>query len=464
MVNVPSLSYFFFDTALLSVIYFMSIMKEKPTALRFSGAPIVPPSVPTSTASSSPTACSSTGSTSEKPPEPCEANRDYGDPHENPLLGWPSVTQLIVKHPDFEAFQIFKDLNIKSLLYYQAELEELRRRLHILEHEDPINGESPDAKYWAQNLSSFVLIDDTTDEDHHEALLQYSQVSSLPKADPYNVETCRRYIRYITDFCITGPGAHTWGNLTDGIPEEDPLKTQFGRLLRSLFWASKADPNKLDLVVPRAGHKVDSFTRWVATEFVPFWVNFKKYLRQPRQKDNPEELPVTENKNGSSKKANVGLIQKLVAFKNSWRARMDLNKKFLSFKNSWRTRMLSGSKSEPGVPQERQALTEYSGSRMLAFTSGFATVLACLLPTVAIAVLSRLDSTRVLIGVIAAFTAIFAIGLMWLTDASTSRVEIFTATAAFSAVMVVFMQNQNVGLNATGPKVSDGTYSNITNG
>ncbi|PQE32720.1 phthalate transporter protein [Rutstroemia sp. NJR-2017a WRK4] len=476
-------------------------MKEKPTALRFSGAPSVSPSVPTSTASSSPTACSPTGSTSstsEKPSEPRETNRDFGDPSKNALLGWPSVTQLIVKHPDFEAFQIFKDLNIKSLLYYQAELEELRRRLHILEHEDPIEGASPDAKDWARNLSSFVIIDESTDEDHreqwelvrkirsvlkeyNEALLQYSHVSSLPKADPYNVETCRRYLKCIADFCIAGPGAHTWGNLKAEIPEDDPLGTQFRRLLRSLFLASKPDPNKLDLVVPRAGHKVDGFTRWVATEFVPFWVNFKKYLRQPRQKGNSEGLPVTENKNGSSTKANVGLIQKFVAFKDSWR--LDLNKKLQSFKKSWRTRMLSGSptanlNSESGGPP-RQPLTEYSGSRMLAFTSGFATVLACLLPTVAIAVLSRLDSTRVLIGVIAAFTAIFAIGLMWLTDAGTSRVEIFTATAAsyvsphiwaiilltasrFSAVMVVFVQNQNVGLNATGPKVSNCTYSNIT--
>lgn len=38
--------------------------------------------------------------------------------------------------PDFEAFQAFRDLNLKSLLYYQAELVSLRERLHALEWQD----------------------------------------------------------------------------------------------------------------------------------------------------------------------------------------------------------------------------------------------------------------------------------------------------------------------------------------
>lgn len=75
-------------------------------------------------------------------------------------------------------------------------------------------------------------------------------------------------------------------------------------------------------------------------------------------------------------------------------------------------------------------LTVYSEARMLRFTSAVATIIACLLPTVAIAVLSSLQSTGELLGVIAAFTTIFAMGLMFLTDAATSRVQIFTATAA----------------------------------
>jgi hypothetical protein len=41
-----------------------------------------------------------------------------------------------------------------------------------------------------------------------------------------------------------------------------------------------------------------------------------------------------------------------------------------------------------------------------------------------------MHTTAELLGFIALFTAIFAIGLMVLTDSGTSRTEIFTATAA----------------------------------
>jgi hypothetical protein len=67
---------------------------------------------------------------------------------------------------------------------------------------------------------------------------------------------------------------------------------------------------------------------------------------------------------------------------------------------------------------------------MLQFTSAVATVIACVLPTVAIAILSKMHSMPEILGFIGLFTTLFAVGLMLLTDAGTSRVEIFTATAA----------------------------------
>jgi len=75
-------------------------------------------------------------------------------------------------------------------------------------------------------------------------------------------------------------------------------------------------------------------------------------------------------------------------------------------------------------------LTKYSEHSILQFTSVVATILACLLPTAAIAVLSNMHTTGKLLGLIAGFTTAFALGLMMLTDAGTSRVQIFTATAA----------------------------------
>ncbi|KAK0702291.1 hypothetical protein B0H67DRAFT_650334 [Lasiosphaeris hirsuta] len=57
-------------------------------------------------------------------------------------------------------------------------------------------------------------------------------------------------------------------------------------------------------------------------------------------------------------------------------------------------------------------------------------------------ILTTAETTLQKLGCIPGFTAMFSIGLMWLTDAGTSRVQIFTATSVFLAVLVVFVQNQ----------------------
>jgi hypothetical protein len=72
----------------------------------------------------------------------------------------------------------------------------------------------------------------------------------------------------------------------------------------------------------------------------------------------------------------------------------------------------------------------YTEKTILRFTSAIATVVACLLPTLSIGVLTTAEGTLQKLGYIGGFTALFSIGLMFLTDAGTSRVQIFTATAA----------------------------------
>lgn len=227
-----------------------------------------------------------------------------------------------------------------------------------------------------------------------DALLQYSQVSALPKADAYNVETLRVWLRDVGNYPIEGPGDETWGDLTPLPKDPKPLFTQFLLLLRNLVWSPKPQKGKanLDLIVPRPGHKVDGLTLWVANEFVPFYQNLKVAIHEFATKRRRECLPLP---NSGSRSNSVTT-----------------------------TSTASAEKEEPAT------LNTYSEDRMLRFTSSVATVIACLLPTLAIAILAKLHSTGVLLGVIAAFTAVFAIGLMFLTDAGISRVEIFTATAA----------------------------------
>lgn len=229
-----------------------------------------------------------------------------------------------------------------------------------------------------------------------EALLQYSQISALPKADDYNVESLRVWLMNVigTDYSIQGEGAATWGELKTRPKNLKPLWLQLFLLLRSLIWSPRREKGKInsDLIVPRPGHKVDGLTLWVANEFVPFYENLKVEIHRFATKRRQKCLPLP----------NLG----------------DLSNSASSSSNA------TSEKEEPAT------LNTYSEDRMLRFTSSVATVLACLLPTLAIAILAKLHSTGILLGVIAAFTAVFAIGLMFLTDAGISRVEIFTATAA----------------------------------
>ena len=62
--------------------------------------------------------------------------------------------------------------------------------------------------------------------------------------------------------------------------------------------------------------------------------------------------------------------------------------------------------------------------------SAVATLVACILPTIAIGILATAEGMTHKLLYIGGFTLLFALGLMALTDCSTSRLNIFTATAA----------------------------------
>jgi hypothetical protein len=100
----------------------------------------------------SPTRSTSSGVTAVDPVEQIPANNNnrptpFDDPSDleedlnKPLPGWPELATVIAKNRDFEAFQAFRDLNVKSLLYYQAELVDLRAELHALEWENNRKGQ-----------------------------------------------------------------------------------------------------------------------------------------------------------------------------------------------------------------------------------------------------------------------------------------------------------------------------------
>ncbi|RDW67566.1 hypothetical protein BP6252_08962 [Coleophoma cylindrospora] len=362
---------------------------------------------------------------------------DGRDNIEKKVPGWPQVAKNISEEPCFEAFEAFKDLHIKSLLYYQAEIFYMRDRLHELEWDDnEKNGDGDDAT--ARCLDIFFRSGDSPDQDgdtakrqirsmreirkvlkeYDEALLCYSQISELPAANRYNVNTLHECIK--THWREENPSldcrsVNAWDT---GKKVGNTPKSLCGHL-QQLFWPEK-EGKKLNLVVPRKECKVDGLTLWIANHFIPFWHGIcNQWLREPYRKTSDAQRPTI---NSTFSKVGQSMCSILPC-------------------NRCRKPTKSNNKKTGTEPND--LLTKYTESGMLRFTSWVATIVACLLPIMAISVLSKLGSQDELLGVIAAFTAAFAMGLMCLTNASTSRVEIFTATAAFSAVMVVFVQNNS---------------------
>ncbi|RXG42226.1 hypothetical protein VDGE_30629 [Verticillium dahliae] len=79
----------------------------------------------------------------------------------------------------------------------------------------------------------------------------------------------------------------------------------------------------------------------------------------------------------------------------------------------------------------------YQNQRIMAVARTFKTIVACMFPIVAIITLYFIKTLPVRLGVIGGFTLFFALVLDKATSASVK--DIFSATAAFSAVLVVFV-------------------------
>jgi len=116
-----------------------------------------------------PSSTQSTPKESDFPPEPAtrvsfstsssrsEEEYDVKDDLNNPVEGWPRVALLMAKTPDFAAFSRFRDLNVKNLLYYQAQLTRLRRKLHEQEYDDVRDrGEDDEVRKYA-NRADFLM-------------------------------------------------------------------------------------------------------------------------------------------------------------------------------------------------------------------------------------------------------------------------------------------------------------------
>lgn len=237
------------------------------------------------------------------------------------------------------------------------------------------------------------------------ALIQFSQVSAFPDADSSNVNCLRKFARKVCNpSAIVGPGSQTWGTLgsengTKGLPKTFwPL---FWGLFLGFFTTQemKRDPVKNEfqehLIVPRVGSKPDGLTTWVTYSFIPLFHNVWQRCGSPTW---------------------AGLWAKVTG----------------PFSSCHLPRWQDAASRDEKQPKDEKNLagvTAYSKSWIFRITSILTTIVACLLPVIAIVVLSRVHSMGMILGLIALFNSVFAFGLV-LISAGSSRVDIFTATAA----------------------------------
>jgi hypothetical protein len=84
--------------------------------------------------------------------------------------GWPALAKVFEKNPSWEAFPAFRDLNIKSLLYYQCELTGLREELHVLEWNDHVEGHGEDTAKFNSRADSLLASRGNEDERAHRQI------------------------------------------------------------------------------------------------------------------------------------------------------------------------------------------------------------------------------------------------------------------------------------------------------
>jgi len=92
---------------------------------------------------------------------------------------------------------------------------------------------------------------------------------------------------------------------------------------------------------------------------------------------------------------------------------------------------------KPIDPESQSDITQYSDKRLLSIISVISIVLACVIPISSIIILYFVSSMPARLAILAIFTACFALCLSLVTQAR--KVEIFAATSAFAAVIVVFL-------------------------
>src|SRR5215469_422462 len=115
--------------------------------------------------------------------------------------GWPALAKLISETPEFEAFSRFRELNVKTLLYYQVELAYLERKLKTFEEADSVKRGQPEEEYakWADKL--IKCQEESSGPKNHKQWKVVLKIRNVLKeySKPYR---CDLGVRVLTTPCV----------------------------------------------------------------------------------------------------------------------------------------------------------------------------------------------------------------------------------------------------------------------
>lgn len=230
-------------------------------------------------------------------------------------------------------------------------------------------------------------------------------------SDPeaYNMASLRRWLMRedgADGFVNNKDGPdETWGDIKDtGAP--DNLWKYLRETLGALVLSKPPPKANLDLVVTHPETKIDGLSKWIVYNLTPFYWTWQRKRQQVHREERRKRQEALEEAKERGYLQNFPPQTDEEAQKKGQRVEVDID------------------------PEYRQTFKSMSELTAVRFTSALSTVIACLVPVIAIAVLTQISGTRNLLLCITGFAVVFAILLIFLTQGTTSRTEIFAATAA----------------------------------
>ncbi|KAK0711965.1 hypothetical protein B0H67DRAFT_304048 [Lasiosphaeris hirsuta] len=309
---------------------------------------------------------------SAPPIPPWDPTKNEGAPD-----GWPQLAKFMVERPTVQSFPRFHEANMKNLLYYQVQIAKLERELKDQERDD-----------W----------EDTEKMEENERYAYYpDKMVRQPSSQQWKLvlelrKCLHQYNRALVEL-----------SQVSALPE--PSKINVQTLFKWLTDEKKGGCKVAGSGSSAWGDQNIALERQSLSEiFHPLIQSIFVFWKDPPARTDADLV--------------VPRLHHAVDGFTGWVA--DVWTPFcFGFREYWK----KGNKG-------KDTFETHSESNMLRFTSAVATVVACLLPTLAISILTTARGMTETLLYIGGFTALFSVGLMALAT-ETSRVQIFTATAAY---------------------------------